>query len=275
MRKQFPQTTARSLISPRGFIAATVAFVLLVVFCIAFVDRPVATWVHENVGGERFGWFAINYAGVPLKFGPFALMATPAEALWPLAPFIAMVMAIAALVGRPPKGYGPIPVAICFSVLAAIPINGYLKFAFGRTWPESWIGRNPSWIDDGVYGFFPFHQGEGWRAFPSGHTMAITAFASVLYVALPKLRLACVALVALVVLGLIGGNYHFVSDTIAGLYFGAGIGLGTAALMLSPTAGTGADQVYRSSECQDIRPAQRASTLEGVRTYGSFLGEPS
>lgn len=258
MRKQFPETTTKPLVNQQGLLAATMAFALLVVLCIAFVDRPVATWVHENVGDERFGWFTINYVGVPLKFGPFALMAIPAEALWPLAPFVAVVMAIAALVGRPPKGYGSIALACCFSVLAAIPINGYLKRAFGRTWPESWIGHNPSWIRDGVYGFFPFHEGEGWRAFPSGHTMVISALASVLYVALPKLRLACVALVALVVVGLIGGNYHFVSDTIAGLYFGAGIGLGTAALILSPTAGISSEQVCRSSEYQDVRPAEDA-----------------
>jgi membrane-associated phospholipid phosphatase len=248
VRKQFSETTTKPLVNPQGLLAATIAFALLVLLCIAFVDRPVATWMHENLGDERFGWFTINYAGVPLKFGPFALMATPAEVLWPLAPLTAAVMAIAALgVGRPPKGYGRIALALCFSVLVAIPINGSLKFTFGRTWPESWIGRNPSWIRNGVYGFFPFHEGEGWRAFPSGHTMVISAFASVLYVASPKLRPACVALVALVVLGLIGGNYHFVSDTIAGLYFGAGIGLGTAALMLSPTAGIGSEQVCGSS----------------------------
>jgi membrane-associated phospholipid phosphatase len=236
MKKKFPETPTRPLVNPQGLLAATMVFAFLAVLCIAFVDRPVATWVHENVGGERYDWFTIDYVGVPLKFGPFALMATPAEALWPLAPFVAVVMAIAALIGWPVKGYCRIALAFCFSVLTAIPINGYLKYAFGRTWPESWIGRNPSWIGNGVYGFFPFHEGEGWRAFPSGHTMVISAFASVLYVALPKLRLACVALVALVVVGLIGGNYHFVSDTIAGLYFGAAIGFGTASLMLSPTA---------------------------------------
>ena len=95
--------------------------------------------------------------------------------------------------------------------------------------------------------------------------MAITAFASVLYVALPKLRLACVALVALVVLGLIGGNYHFVSDTIAGLYFGAGIGLGTAALMLSPTAGSSLGQVYTAPSAETLGP-RRKSTLEECGT---------
>jgi membrane-associated phospholipid phosphatase len=171
-------------------------------------------------------------------------------------------MTIAALVGRPPQGYGRIALALCFSVLAAIPINGYLKSVFGRTWPESWMGHNPSWIRDGLYGFFPFHEGEGWRAFPSGHTMAIAAFASVLYVALPKLRPACAAFVALVVIGLIGGNYHFVSDTIAGLYFGAGIGLGTAALVLSPTAEIGSDRAAGSGDYQDTVPAEDADLEE-------------
>jgi membrane-associated phospholipid phosphatase len=50
-----------------------------------------------------------------------------------------------------------------------------------------------------------------------------------------ELRIALATLVALVVAGLIGSNYHFVSDTIGGLYLGAVIGLGTVALMLSPS----------------------------------------
>jgi membrane-associated phospholipid phosphatase len=42
-------------------------------------------------------------------------------------------------------------------------------------------------------------------------------------------------LIALVVIGLIGANYHFVSDIIGGLYLGVAMGLGIAALMLSPS----------------------------------------
>ncbi len=37
-----------------------------------------------------------------------------------------------------------------------------------------------------------------------------------------------------VVAGLIGGNYHFVSDIIGGLLLGVAIGLGVAGLVLSP-----------------------------------------
>jgi membrane-associated phospholipid phosphatase len=73
-----------------------------------------------------------------------------------------------------------------------------------------------------------------WASFPSGHTTIITAAATVLWVVCPELKVAWAALVGVVVVGLIAGNYHFVSDVIAGLYLGAGVGLGAAALMLSP-----------------------------------------
>jgi len=112
------------------------------------------------------------------------------------------------------------------SVFAANEINSFLKGLFGRTWPESWLGDNPSWIRDGVFGFFPFHGGLAWTSFPSGHTTTITATAAILWVVCPELKVAWAALVAVVVTGLIAGNYHFVSDVIAGLYLGAGIGLG-------------------------------------------------
>jgi membrane-associated phospholipid phosphatase len=48
------------------------------------------------------------------------------------------------------------------------------------------------------------------------------------------LRIVWALLVATVVAGLIGANYHFVSDIIGGLYLGVATGLGMAALTLSP-----------------------------------------
>ncbi len=94
------------------------------------------------------------------------------------------------------------------------------------------MGDNLSWIRDGVFGFFPFHQGPGWGSFPSGHTAVITTTATILWLVWPELRIVWV--VASVVVGLIGANYHFVSDIIGGLYLGVAIGLGMAALTLSP-----------------------------------------
>jgi membrane-associated phospholipid phosphatase len=215
-----------------GGAATTCA--LLVGLSVALIDRPVATWVHEHLGDQRFGWVTGNYDGHLLRLGPFSLMASPAQALGPLAAFAFVALAIAALAGWRRGTRGRIALALCLSAFAANEVNGSLKGLFGRTWPESWLGDNPSWIRDGVFGFFPFHGGLAWTSFPSGHTAIITATAAILWVVCPELKVACAALVAVVVTGLIAGNYHFVSDVIAGLYLGAGIGLGVAALMLSP-----------------------------------------
>jgi membrane-associated phospholipid phosphatase len=213
---------------------AIVSCALLVAVSIAFVDRPVATWVHEHLGVKRFVWFSTTYFGPKLAFGPFGLMASPA-AVFPMAAallFVALALAAYAgwRLGKPSR----IVLALCVAVFAANEIISFVKGIFGRTWPESWLGDNPSWIRDGVFGFFPFHGGQDWASFPSGHTTVITVITAILWVVLPKLKVAWAALVAVVGVGLIAGNYHFISDVIAGLYLGAGIGLGAARLMLSP-----------------------------------------
>jgi membrane-associated phospholipid phosphatase len=66
------------------------------------------------------------------------------------------------------------------------------------------------------------------------HTAVITATATILWLVWPGLRIVWALLVALVVAGLVGGNYHFVSDIIGGLYLGVAVRVGVAGLMLSP-----------------------------------------
>jgi membrane-associated phospholipid phosphatase len=200
----------------------------------ALIDRPVSTWMHEHLGYQRYGWFVANFHGHLLKFGPFSLMAGPSEALRPLSVLAFAVLAIAAYAGWRPRIYGRIAVALCLSVFASLAIASFAKEAFGRTWPESWLGDNPSWIRDGVYGFFPFHGGDGWGSFPSGHTSVVATTATILWLVWPKLRFAWTAIVAIVVVGLIGGNYHFVSDVVGGLFLGVAIGSGIAAMIFRP-----------------------------------------
>ena len=132
---------------------------------VALIDRPVATWIHEHLGYQRYGWFAANFHGHLLRFGPFSLMAGPAEALRPLSALAFVVLAIAASAGWRPGIRGRIALALCLSVFVSVVVSSFAKEAFGRTWPESWVGDNPSWIRDGVYGFFPFHGGDGWPPF--------------------------------------------------------------------------------------------------------------
>jgi membrane-associated phospholipid phosphatase len=214
-------------------IAVTLTCTALVGVSIALIDRPVATWVHEHLGSERFAWFTTSYFGPSLKFNPFTLLASPAVAVGPLAALAFPILAIAGAMGWHPGIRSRMVLALCVSAFATNEIVSVVKGLFGRTWPESWLGNNPSWIRDGVFGFFPFHGGQNWASFPSGHTAVITAVATILWVALPKMKVAWAAVVAVVTVGLIAGNYHFVSDVIAGLYLGVGIGLGAAGLVLS------------------------------------------
>lgn len=188
-----------------------------------------------NLRDERLGWFTATYNGHALRFGPFSLMASPAEALGPLGVFAFAVLGVAAYVGWRPGVRGRTAAVLCLSVFAAIAINNTVKLVFGGTWPESWMGINPSWIRDGVFGFFPFHGGPEWGSFPSGHTTIVATIATILWLVWPELRVVWGAIVAMVAAGLIAGNYHFLSDIIGGFYLGVAVGLVIAGLMLSPT----------------------------------------
>lgn len=205
----------------------------LVGLSIAFVDRPTATWVHATFGGGA-GWFTSSYLGPALKFGPFSLMASPSAAAGFIAAGVFPALAFAAYAGWRPRARGRVALALCVAVFAANEVNSHLKGVFGRTWPESWLGDNPSWIRDGAFGFAPFHGGPDYASFPSGHTTIIAAVATVLWIVRPDLRAVWAALIAVVVVGLVGGGYHFVSDTIAGVFLGAAVGIGVARLMLAP-----------------------------------------
>jgi membrane-associated phospholipid phosphatase len=115
---------------------------------------------------------------------------------------------------------------ISCAILIAWALKEELKWVFGRTWPETWIKpANPSFFGDGTYGFFPFHGGQAYASFPSGHTTAITAFAGSLWVLCPRLRWLGVALTACVVVGLLGADYHWLSDCIAGGTLGSTVGV--------------------------------------------------
>jgi membrane-associated phospholipid phosphatase len=182
---------------------------VLVIILYFWIDRPVAYFVHDELGDYR----AI-----------FDLPARLPKITGPLVATSALIIGVRALMKRPVKGA---QVAIVLSALSwavsAVPEN-WLKFAFGRTWPETWIQDNPSLIRDQVYGFNPFHGGPGYAAFPSGHMVAIGAIVSIFWFLLPRSRAICVICMVMVFIGQLGANYHFLSDLIAGGFLGFSVG---------------------------------------------------
>lgn len=196
-------------------VVAGLSCVVLVGLSIAFVDRPLATWVHETFHGW-WGFVWLSHAADPIL---------PGSALGVLA------AAVAVMSGWRPGRIGRTIIACCMAALIAYAIKDQAKYAFGRLWPETWVNNNPSWIGNAAYGFSPFHGGTGWSSFPSGHMTGVSAPMGVLWLRAPKVRWLAVFLSAVVAIGLLGANYHFLGDVIAGVYLGVGCAVGVLAAL--------------------------------------------
>jgi membrane-associated phospholipid phosphatase len=189
-----------------------VSFALMTVAVLAsyfWLDQPIAFFSHNYLSSAAP--IFIEMTRIPELLRAAAMLALLALALWRLA-------------GMPILRPHVIVLLCSVSLIVAEAFKNQLKDAFGRTWPETWINGNPSLIHDGAYGFNFFHGGAGYAAFPSGHTTAICAVASVLWICYPKLRALWGAAIAAVVIGLIGADYHFLSDIIAGGFLGTTTG---------------------------------------------------
>src|ERR1051326_5857082 len=197
------------------FRKTTVAFLIglgLVLICYAFIDRPLAFYVrHHNFDGYVF----LKWLTYP---PPIAQAWTP-------------VVLVALLLRRL---YGPLRkwelalIGASVSMVLADQFRQSLAYVFGRYWPETWINGNPSLIGNGAYGFHWFHGGIAYASFPSGHTARTLAVASVMWMTYPRWRWVCVFSVLLISVGLVGMNYHFVGDVVAGGFVGGIVGAYTA-----------------------------------------------
>jgi membrane-associated phospholipid phosphatase len=205
----------------RNGLAALISAALLIPASVEFADRAVSTWSFTELHRPP----------------PFIWLTWIVEPLPAIAAVVLAVAGLAVLAGWRPGYWARVAIATSVALLVAISIKDELKYAFGRTWPETWLTpHNPSWISDQVFGFSPFHGGPGWGSFPSGHMTAITAPVAVLWQALPRLRVVWLALPILVAVGLLGADYHFLGDIIAGSYLGTACGLGVAAFALREEA---------------------------------------
>ena len=204
-------TTALAAIGDQGGFRRKTAIVgaaglLAVVLAYALLDQPIATAVHALHRPQWCVWLTW-IADVP---GPAAVLGLAAGG-------------VAGFAGWKPGPWGRLLLAACVATLAASAAKDVLKLAFGRPWPETWVANNPSWIGTHTYGLYPFHGGAGWASFPSGHTTVITAPCAALW-GVRRARPLLAALPLLVVMGLLGCDFHFLSDCLAGGMLGAAFG---------------------------------------------------
>jgi membrane-associated phospholipid phosphatase len=187
----------------------------IVVVCYRWIDRPVAYFVHDRDVPSHPALKWLTYPPPILQdWSPFVLTALIVRRVW--GPFRLGERAL---------------LAACVGLILADQFRESLSYAFGRYWPDTWIDDNPSLIRDGAYGFHPFHIGSAYGSFPSGHMARTTAVAAAVWTSLPKLRWLCLAACLAVAVGLVGMNYHFVGDVVAGAFVGGFVGTYTAAFV--------------------------------------------
>ena len=177
--------------------------VAAILFCIAIVDRPLADFVASHPTRIRGLRFVI---GAPELLLGLALVA----------PIIGWKQR------RSPVGWDTIAASCSISIVwTAVVVELVLKRVFGRSGPTSWTGHQE----------FAFHWLRGRQAelqsMPSGEAAILSAFFAVLWVLLPRWRWLYIFIGSVEAIGLIGLNWHFVSDVIAGVAIGV-VGAGAA-----------------------------------------------
>jgi membrane-associated phospholipid phosphatase len=184
--------------------------ILAVTISVAWLDKPIAYFVHAVFGKFEF---LGRFTGAPSFFSPLAILV--------LVVFVARRFALRSF-GKP-----DVVLILCeFSIVLAKMILAPLKFVFGRTWPQY---HEPSLIHDGVYGFNFFHGGIAFESFPSGHVASVCALVGVLWMYYPRFRPLYAGCATAMALPLVVANYHFLSDVIAGGF----LGISTALLAVS------------------------------------------
>lgn len=188
---------ASHLISPviaYGFMLA------LIITSVNIWDRPIADAMHAH-----------GYSGTFLKL--LSQIPTVLEV-------IAAVFIMGVLIKRSRERFSSLIMNLIATIVLASLVRVSAKMAFGRTWPETWVNDNPSWINDGIEAFHPFAQGVAYNSFPSGHALFTFSLATVFWYHFPRLRPVWLACMLGVLIGQLGQNYHFLGDLLAGATLG-------------------------------------------------------
>lgn len=167
-----------------------------------WIDVPVAHHFADNA--DRFGIIAAGLSGMVL-----------------LAVESAVVVGFLLL--RILRGeLSPLAKAVTVSSIASICAyllnEVLLKFLFGVPSPPEMLFQNAGHA-------IHFLSGDVQDGFPSGHMMLAGAFAGAFIRAYPRMTGWLFSLLALGALILVWGDWHFVSDVIAGTFLGVTVGL--------------------------------------------------
>jgi membrane-associated phospholipid phosphatase len=206
---RFPSLQAGSHLL-QSWSLALVLVAMSVVGSYFWLDRPIAMLAHQFGFGNPQALEFINRIPDPITL---------------LADIVLFVVGWSAYArGHLPKRQ-QVMVVCAISVLVGEQTKDILKWIFGRPSPKIWIANNGSSGGNHDYHFHWFGGGGAFNSFPSGHMTAITAVVAVIWICYPQLRSLCATAVVFMAAALIGMNFHFLGDVIAGGLLGSTIGL--------------------------------------------------
>jgi membrane-associated phospholipid phosphatase len=204
----------------RNWLIALFICAGVVILSVAFVDHPVADWAHAHMQDGGF-------------------LDRLEHALGPLAVVVLLALGFLfgagcwVLAGRRLGSWMELPMACSWSMVWALAATAGLKRIFGRTWPEMLNDAGTAYAN--TDGAFHFLRGRpGFDSFPSGSTAVAASLLAVLWIYVPRLRVAWALLLGLISVALVATNGHFVADVIAGGFLGVTVGWMTVRLLRRP-----------------------------------------
>lgn len=177
-------------------------FTMITLAAIFWLDRPIAFWVYHHHLIQKYPLKYLTYIKLPLT----------------IVVFLCYLLPIIRISIKKNSDFDDKCLFVANTVFFTQAIKINAKHIFGRTWVGTWIHNNPSLIKNNIDKFNFFQGGHSiyGSSFPSGHVAVVSAFMIALYFIFPKLWWLWALGILLVTVGIIGCNYHYLSDCIAG-----------------------------------------------------------
>ena len=211
-KKKRPLSSLESLVLlPQETLILIVASALDVVMTYKLLTRGDGGFTESNPIAQYFLGLSAHIAAMSGPLGSSELVTVDA--------LLMAALAIIRIVRGSLPDYSKAVFVACGASLLAFILNDYtLKIIFGRYNPHVFFTIQPDRL-------FNFMHGNQTSAFPSGHMVMATAFAAVLVRAYFRTWPLFAGLLGLAAILLVLGDWHFLSDVIAGIFVGGTVGL--------------------------------------------------
>ena len=193
--------------------------IILVIISNQYIDKPLAEFIYKHTA-----W--VLYKKTHLWF------TEASQILYFLAPILVILLILKKIISNHLSKSQLTFLAIVINLIVTNNIKDALKLAFGRCNLVMHVKNIHEWLQSSQHGFHPFHGGVAYQSFPSGHTAAVFAATSIIWIVYPKWRWLCIISCLAVTSCLLIFNYHFLSDIIAGAFLGTITGVYTVYLFV-------------------------------------------